>query len=132
MLLGSVALVAGCDDQVWGVARDVPIAPPSADGYEGVREIVSEHCLLSCHDAATQLGGLDLETDMAVDTVNVRGMFGLLLVSPGAPENSMLYLKVTSTNPQGTGSDMPPGSGGLPEVLTEVVEDWILDGAPGQ
>ncbi len=123
----ALALLAGCDDTVWGSAGD-GTEPPAQDGYAGVREISQGQCE-GCHNAAGQQGGLDLQTDFALATVGVVGQYGIPLVVPGDPEGSFLYQKITDTHPDNTGTDMPPGRGGLPVSIAEVFYDWILDGA---
>lgn len=128
--VGLGLLVAGCDDNLWGVG-EVLVEPPSQEGYAGVIEISQDACL-GCHSAGSALGGLDLETNFAAATVGVLGQYGLLIVEPGNPDGSLLYLKMTNTQPGGVGTDMPPGSGGLDPALTDVVKAWIEDGAPAQ
>jgi hypothetical protein len=49
-------------------------------------------------------------------------------VDPGSPDTSVFYLKIT--NQQATGTDMPPGTGGLPTEASDLVKRWIEDGAP--
>lgn len=86
-----------------------------------------------CHDAATNAGTLDLESDGAYE----RLMFdpcanelaiaeGLMRVDPGNLENSFLYLKMT--DPQGMGDPMPPW-GPVDDEALGLIEDWILGGA---
>lgn len=126
-------LAAGCDDTIWGESGFEATEPPAQTGYAGVQEISQGRCE-GCHNtaAAEGAGGLDLSTDLHAATVGVIGLYGLPLVTPGDPENSMFYLKMTDSQPENTGTDMPPGSGGLPPILSDVVKDWILDGAPAQ
>ena len=121
-------LLAGCDDNVWGQSGVEQTEPPSATGYAGVQEVSAGHCE-GCHNASGMQGGLDLSTDLHQATVGVIGQYGLPIVSAGDPDNSMFYLKMTNTHPDNTGTDMPPGSGGLSPALTDVVYQWILDGA---
>jgi len=120
----TVGVLFGCDDYVFGeefvAADDVPMA----EGLAGVEEIVQGQCL-GCHSAESALGGLDLETDLVANTVDVVGSYNLPIVLPGDPENSMLYRKITNTQ-DGQGADMPPGSGGLSMALSDIVYDWIV------
>ena len=52
---------------------------------------------------------------------------GMMLVVPGDPDNSLLYLKLTTAP---CGDAMPPtGSGALPADAIELVRQWILAGA---
>lgn len=131
-ICGVAIVAAGCDDTIWSESAELA-EPPSQDGFAGVQEISRDRCE-GCHNPAGMegAGGLDLSTDLHAATVGVLGLYGLPLVTPGDPENSMFYLKMTDAQPENTGTDMPPGSGGLPTALSDVVEDWILDGAPAQ
>ena len=124
----AMVLAAGCDDTIFGQSG-VDAEPPSQTGYAGVQEISKGLCE-GCHNSAGQQGGLDLSSDLHLATVGVMGQYGLPLVTAGQPENSMLFLKMSNTHPENTGTDMPPGSGGLSPSLTDVVEQWILDWAP--
>src|SRR5688500_9355719 len=92
---------AGCDDVIFGQSSDGVDDVPRQDGYAGVVELATDHCS-ACHSEAanTSAGfGLNLETDLHASTVTVVGSYGLTLVSPDSPEDSMLYLKITGTNP---------------------------------
>ncbi len=120
----TVGLLAGCDDYVFGEQVVDAGTLPQAEGLEGVQEIVDLNCN-GCHSAEQALGGLDLETDLVANTVEVIGSYNLPIVLPGDPENSMLYRKITNTQ-DGQGSDMPPGSGGLSTALADIVYDWIV------
>jgi hypothetical protein len=51
---------------------------------------------------------------------------GLKRVQPGAPEQSLLYLKLNINPP--CGQQMPPG-GLLQQELSDEVRDWIANGA---
>lgn len=126
-VFAAVLALTGCEDYIWGEA--VIDEPVQATGFAGVEQIVAENCL-GCHSTAANLGGLDLEIDLHGATVNVVGQYSIPLVLPGQPEESMFYLKVVDEQPDYTGTDMPPGSGGLPRALAEVVYQWIESGAP--
>jgi mono/diheme cytochrome c family protein len=126
-----LVLLTGCDDNIFGPQGGGDCdATPSQDGLAGVEEIVQGNCL-TCHgaDVAVNSGnGLDLETDLVGATVGVQSSYGVPLVTPGDAENSLLYQKITGTNADGTGGQMPPGvllCGGA----TDVVKAWINDGA---
>ena len=125
------ALSAGCDDTLFGVAEEA--TDPGIEGYAGVLEIASNNCQ-TCHSAAsaTSLGnGLDLETDLHAATVGVQSSYGMPLVTPEDPDQSLFYLKVTGGQPDGTGNSMPPGTM-LSTGFTDVVRGWIEDGAPAE
>ena len=122
--------LGGCDDVLWGAGTEVPL---SEEGYAGVQEIADAYCL-ACHSANAAQGQLDLQTDLHNAVVGVASSADPTwsLVVPGDPQGSLLFLKVTAQTPPGTGSDMPPGSGGVPEEAAQIIEDWIADGAPAQ
>ena len=86
-----------------------------------------------CHDAATNAGGLDLESEGAFDRLmndpcenEIAVAEGLVRVAPGDPSESFLFLKLT--DPRGMGDIMPPW-GALDDDVLLVVEDWIQRGA---
>jgi hypothetical protein len=128
VLVGATA--GGCDDVLWGPVTEAPL---SQDGYVGVQAIADTYCI-SCHSADAALGQLDLETDLHNATVGVGSsqLATFVLVQPGDPANSLLYLKITNQAPAEAGTDMPPGSGGLDPDAAKIVEDWIAAGAPDQ
>jgi hypothetical protein len=133
-LWGVLILLGGCDDTLFGPdAGDGEDTTPSATGYAGVQEMVSDHCL-DCHGTTTNHLGqnLDLQTDLHGATVGVTGAYGIVLVVPNTPEESLFYTKITGTQPAtGAGIAMPPGKV-LGDGTTQVVADWILAGAPAE
>jgi hypothetical protein len=124
-LLVGVTVVGGCDDLIFGKQAEPPL---SQEGIAGVREIADGYCL-GCHSAQSVQGQLDLETDVYGALVDVPSSSGQgVLVLPEDAAASIFYLKIT--NQQTSGSDMPPGSGGLPVEASDLVKRWIDDGAP--
>jgi hypothetical protein len=125
LVLGLLLVTAGCDDLMFG---EQPEPPLSTEGYAGVVEICDTYCL-GCHSATAVFGQLDLETDPYAAMVDVQASNGQgLLIEPGSPDTSIFYQKITNT--QTSGTDMPPGSGGLSVEATDIVKRWIEDGAP--
>ncbi len=121
-----LALSAGCDDVIFG---EQPLPPLSQEGWAGVTEVIDGYCL-GCHSAQGAFGQLDLETDPYGALVGVTSSDGSsLLVDPGAPDSSLLYLKITGDQP--AGGPMPPDVE-LSQEATDIVRDWIADGAPEQ
>ncbi|GBD25878.1 hypothetical protein HRbin30_01205 [bacterium HR30] len=100
-------------------------------------EIFARHCALGpCHSAGVAAGGLVLEGPNAYDElVNAAPenaaarAAGWLRVTPHAPEQSFLWIKLTGPGP-GLGSRMPLGAAPLSEDTLARIEAWILSGAP--
>jgi hypothetical protein len=108
----------------------------ATDVYEGV---IRKRCG-NCHNDAPSFGGLAFFPGGAETAyANLVGVpagaqdgylcraSGLLRVKPGAPEASLIYLKLT--NPP-CGSRMPPSAFGVTTAeQVELVRKWIADGA---
>jgi hypothetical protein len=90
----------------------------------------------SCHFAAADPGANgDLSFPEADAYANLVGVAspsvpGLNLIEPNEPENSYLFQKLNNTQGEvgGSGTQMPPG--GLSDAQIQLIEDWILAGAP--
>jgi hypothetical protein len=108
----------------------------AADVYDAV---ILTHCS-ACHNDATSFGGLAFFPGGAAFAYgNLVGVSagkgetylcrdsGLMRVSPGDPEHSLLYLKLTMPP---CGREMPPADFGevAPEKLA-LVRRWIMEGA---
>jgi mono/diheme cytochrome c family protein len=85
--------------------------------YAAVRALLDESCT-SCHSPDGTASLLDLSEDGFCERV-LNGIH----VSPGAPRESLLYLRMSDAS-----TPMPP-TGLLPEVDQELVRAWIADGA---
>lgn len=83
----------------------------------------------SCH-GETALGGLDIRRIDLLGGVYSTQLPELLLLAPGAREDSYLWHKLQGTHLDigGTGQQMPP-SGGLGADALEAIGLWIDDGA---
>jgi hypothetical protein len=147
-MLGSVMVtltLPGCDED--GSTDDVqddgaaaqdgddsaPVDPPSGDARTfagGILPIIAASC--SCHREAVPAGGLDLRDDQAYDAlVGVDASAAdLVLVEPGAPDDSYLLAKLRGTQVAagGVGGSMPIG-GSLAAGDIATVETWIIEGA---
>lgn len=87
---------------------------------EHVQPILRDKCF-SCHDADKVKGGLDVTTY----TKLMEGGGSGVVVKPGDAEGSRLYaLVVHKTKPI-----MPPNSDKMPEAVTNVIKEWIAQGA---
>jgi hypothetical protein len=101
-------------------------------------EIFNQTCVqASCHDAATRQGGLDLTAGVSYGNLvdvppqnAVAVAAGDLRVTPGSPEQSFLYRKVTGELAAGEGGRMPLGATPLSPSEIQLIESWIVAGAP--
>jgi hypothetical protein len=105
------------------------------DVYE---RVIRARCA-QCHSDAPSFGGLAMFPGAITAYTNLVGMpsggeatykcrdCGLLRVQPGAPERSLLYLKLTLPP---CGSKMPPAAfGQVTAEQVEMVRLWIAQGA---
>ena len=94
-------------------------------------EVFQPNCVFSgCHQTGSNEGGLTLDTDVYAHLVNAPSVDapGKIRVVPGDLGASYLYEKVTQDQPT-FGDRMPPGSP-LNGADLELIQSWILDGAP--
>ncbi len=102
------------------------------------KQVFNASCALSsCHDSQTQSANLLLEVGasytqtVGVTPTNVAAQgLGWLRITPGDPEASLLYHKVTGDLGAGLGPRMPLGRPPLPGRLIELIRLWIEAGAP--
>lgn len=90
-----------------------------------VRSVFQITCVTGCHSGLVPEGGLDLDTEPYDAIVRVPGSTGVYLVEPGEPDHSLLYQRMIAPG----ASAMPP-DGPLDVLLTDIVRDWIANGAP--
>ena len=102
------------------------------------KQIFNNSCALSgCHDSESTAAGLLLEVGAAYtqivgvmpNNVAAQGL-GWDRITPGDPEMSFLYHKVTGDLGPGLGSRMPLGRPPLAANLIEIIRLWIEAGAP--
>lgn len=135
LLRGAALLIALL---LCGCAGDGP-APVAAGGAFDVlqQEVFNPNCLSAgCHNSTAQAGGLNLSEGVSygelvdIDPTNaVAQADGLLRVTPFAPGDSFLLVKVTAPG-AGEGGRMPLGASALPPDQLEMIRAWIADGAP--
>jgi hypothetical protein len=123
------AAAGGCDPQV--------LFDGTFDRIQ--RQVFNAGCALSaCHDGQTQQNGLLLEPGASYgNLVNqppvnpIAGGLGWNRVTPGSPDTSYLYRKITGDlgDPL-LGSRMPLGKPKLKRTLRDVIRLWIEQGAP--
>jgi hypothetical protein len=104
-------------------------------------EIFSRQCAIPfCHGgAAGSPPSFSSKDDSYQALVNVpangmkcadAGMGGLLLVVPGQPDMSLLYMKVEQPSPPGLCGDPMPGNGPPLEAMQiQQIQEWIAQGA---
>jgi hypothetical protein len=96
------------------------------DFNRDVRPIFNHHCT-SCHGGVKQAGGLSfIYREKALG----KGKSGEVAIVPGQPEQSALFRRVTSKDPDERMP--PPGRGermGLSTAEVEVMRQWITGGA---
>jgi hypothetical protein len=97
-----------------------------------VEPIILKECA-NCHGGDNPKKGLDLTIGKGYGGlvgVKSKEVPDMLLVKPGDPAGSYLWLKVTHTATEGRG--MPRtlfGSKKLPQSMLDVIQQWIIQGA---
>jgi hypothetical protein len=113
------------------VAVELPPCEPTSASLAS--DVFGRSCWWStCHGPGTPAWELDLtEESRLLATIGARagGCAGWLLVSPGKPEESLLYRKLADEEPP-CGERMPWGVGVLPGHALECVRAWIESLAP--
>lgn len=117
LVLGSVALNAMAND----VSFTADIVP-----------LLKSRCVM-CHLPGAEQAGLALHPKGGyANLVDVKSTQSpMVRVSPGKPDDSYLYRKLTGTHTQvgGSGERMPFGESGLTPEEIERVRRWIEGGA---
>lgn len=88
----------------------------------------------TCHLTGSEAGSLSLVPAKAFGSLVDRPSTevpALMLVKPGAPDESYLIMKLEGTQAQhgGSGMQMPLGAAPLSASQIEPIRKWILDGA---
>jgi hypothetical protein len=122
-----------------GCAGDGPAANTSTDWFSRLqREVLDVNCLgAGCHNPQSQAGGLVLSEGFSYDDLVTNSeptnpaaqAAGLQRVVPFDPVNSFLLIKLTNPG-VGQGDRMPMGAAPLSAEDLDVVNQWILAGAP--
>gem|GEM_PF-3927141 len=127
---GGAAGSAGADDG--GVSEPAAEAPYGS--FSHIYDVAFRTCRTQCHvmgfsmlNMATRESAYTSLVDQNSNPNNMScAPLGLKRVKPGAPEESLLYLKLDINAP--CGQQMPPG-GTLKKELQEEVRAWITHGA---
>lgn len=128
-----------------GCAEDGSLPSPDPSPSPGIsvsfarvqQEVFDAGCTAGgCHATGANAGGLVLEEGRSwanivgvVPANQAAAQANLLLVSPGQPEGSFLYRKLTGEIGPGQGSRMPLGAPILEERRIALVRQWIEEGA---
>lgn len=99
--------------------------------------VFDAHCALSgCHSGDMPTGRMNLDPDRARESLvgaMARGIqcgaSGLVRVTPGSPDMSLLVHKIADETPP-CGARMPLSRDPLPPELIQLVRDWVDAGAP--
>lgn len=124
-LLLSAACAGGLDDP--DRFRDGAVGPSCPDGYEVEAQLLTPRCGVDgCHATSGPQAGLDLASPEARDRLLAASAssscVGQPLLSPSAPQESVLYLKVAGTQ---CGAQMPSLGDTLSPVELDCLRRWI-------
>jgi len=132
MIAGLLLLVA-CEDPSGEETGETGSAPASVFDQVQYDVFLTSCAGAGCHDSTTRAGDLDLTEDTAYEALREKPCFneeaaaaGLLRVTPGDPDASLLYLKLVE--PVRYGEVMPPW-GPPDEDTVALVRRWIAEGA---
>ncbi|MDX9791100.1 MAG: c-type cytochrome domain-containing protein [Candidatus Kapaibacterium sp.] len=89
-------------------------------------EVFDKSCAGSdCHGGTNPSAGLRLAGINSYDNIVNKEVFGMMLVKPGASEESYLFARISSDI---TSLQMPP-TGKLPRSVIDSIRVWIDNGA---
>jgi len=114
-----------CYKDIGPIEGEIQIPEDGISFSQNIQPIFDQSCV-NCHPSS---GNLDLRAGNSYNNlVNVpaSGYSGILVV-PGDPDNSILYKKIDGSGAYG--SNMPVG-GSLSASQINMIEQWILEGAP--
>ena len=105
--------------------------------WYGIQANILELFCTVCHSGSNPPEGLSWEVDQYDAVVTNRRMSSetpsLAIVEPGDPAGSYMFWKINGHGPNGetiSGMRMPATGIPLDQALIDVIEQWILDGAP--
>ena len=99
-------LLTSCDDTLFSVQSTHSI---EGSDFCAMESLFKSDCV-SCHSTSSPAGDLDLESDPHSHIVDQFSTIDVdaLIVSPGVPEESLLYLKMVEQQSAAQGGTMPP------------------------
>lgn len=123
LMVGIVALAAGCDDHILGEPPEGEAPSAYTCDWVGVQEFFADKCDV-CHSGESPIGGFDLVTTIESE---LNGGSPFYVVPSDAPA-SRLWQSISGT---GTALLMPQGAATpLDEAQIGHVRCWIDAGAP--
>lgn len=140
--LVGLLVLAACGGGGGSTAADEPPPAPTPaveSTFDRIQEqVFSQSCTTgSCHSSAGRAGDLVLEPGAAYEALvdappahRAAAEQGLLRVTPGDPDASLLCHKIEDGLAPDLGIPMPYGGAPLNAYTTDVVRAWILAGAP--
>jgi len=136
LCLSVIAL--GCSSST--PATPTSTTPPPATFTQVYTEVITQRCV-PCHTTSNgdgvRFGKLDMTSQSAAyaNLVNSKsagescGAKGGTRVTPGKPDDSVMYLKVSLDDPTPCGEKMPLGGPALTQAQADLIEGWITAGA---
>lgn len=123
MVLAGIGVV-GCSRQESGVEVASASMPEQIEFNAHVRPILVQNCT-ACHGGVKKTGGVSF---IYGEEVLARADSGRVVVTPGSPEESEMFRRISSTNEL---ERMPPVAHGdaLEPVEIAIIKRWITEGA---
>ena len=123
MMLAGIGVV-GCSPQDSGVEVAAATLPEKVEFNAHVRPILVQNCT-ACHGGVKKTGGVSF---IYGEEVLARAESGRIVVTPGSPEESEMFRRISSTNEL---ERMPPVAHGdaLEPVEIAIIKRWITEGA---
>lgn len=128
-LLGCAGSGEGLDR--FGLPRETD-GDTGLDPYVFTQQILEQRCS-KCHQGSGAPKGLDLSAENSYDAivgVPSKEVPTMLIVAPGAPRDSYLWVKIVANDERRQGSRMPrDGPPYLDETERLTIREWIFAGA---
>jgi hypothetical protein len=132
--------VVACSSSSSSSGSSPDAGPPPATFTQVYTTVVTQHCA-PCHTTAGGQGISGGKLDMTTQATAYTNLVGVpaageacagkgTRVVAGQPEQSIMYLKASDSDPAPCGSKMPLGSNGLDAASSNILEGWIAAGAP--
>jgi hypothetical protein len=111
----------------------------AAGTFTQVYAIISSRCS-PCHTTAAGIGVMQGHLDMTSQAAAFMNLVNTpaagvactgkgMRVTPGMPDSSVMYLKISLDDAAPCGSKMPLGRAPLPQAEADTIESWIMAGA---